>query len=80
MISRLSQAFAAHTHIIPAPVPVPIPPSPDGGPQGAAVKVRAVSNLSVHIPNLEMRSKFTRQNFLKVTSPIYINSRHVYTT
>ena len=80
LITQLGYSYAGHTHLLPMIPPIPIPPSPDGAPVGIRVGKRGVEITGTHIPNLFTKSRFTRQNFLKVTSPVYINSRHVYTT
>ena len=80
LITQLSIALAAHNHFIPFSPPIPTTPSPTLAPIAGQVAKRGLEITVTHIPNLLTKSNFTKQNFLKEMSPVYINSKHVYTT
>jgi len=79
MITQLAGSYALHNHLVPFSPPIPTSPSPMGE-TGVRVAKRGGEIISTHLPGLFKSVLFNRENFLKETSPVYINSRHVYTT
>tara|TARA_Y100001937_G_C7128876_1_gene336194 strand:+ start:2519 stop:3529 length:1011 start_codon:yes stop_codon:yes gene_type:complete len=77
-LAFLGTAYAAGQPILPGAPPIPLPPLTTA-PVGQKVAGKCTAMIGA-LPMLDVKMNWFRQNFLTKTSPLYINSKHVFTT
>ena len=76
-IINLASSYAAHVHIS-TPPGFPVVPTTQI-PAGLKIAMQGAGQVA-YSKLMQKKTLFFKQNFLKQTGPLYINSKHVYTT